>query len=532
MRDAESAAEVILIHLQGEASLAYTSPYENVRLGSIAACLAKAGLSVRLVDSALSGRSAEQCAELACTATRMVVIDFLYRTMSDGLKVCAHLRDTCAEGVLVAAVGEAAEACSRHLVDSGLVDLVPLGDPEPVLLATLRAGQTAAGESRPVAVADRAQLDLAPLRPHLGAALRLRRVIDISSSRGCTYHCKFCTVAGQAVGISHAGPRWRFRSAEAVVDEIVDLVKRSGVSRFQFVDDNFLAGGSLGRERARAIAAALRARGTQINFSMYARADCLDLQLIRELAEAGLVQVYVGLESGSSRVLERLGKRIDPRHAAAALHNLSDVGVRAVNSYICFEQRQEPQDLTETLDFMIATGTQEGFSTGGLIPMPGTQSRRELESAGLLGECVPDSYSPASAVHQKVRFLDPRLAQIHDFICAVESCLDRDVGWSNLIAGYHRFNDELGVAGCPPELAELAASHRRVREVECALLRDQLAAGLPTAKDVKPFADALTELSSSRHARGQTLTKRWSDDESGLGDASDRVCQMRGVVSS
>jgi hypothetical protein len=477
--------------------LAYGSPYENLRLGAVATCLVTEGYSVRLVDSALERLSHSSCVEIATQARSVVVVDLLFRNIVKALDLCRSVRASRGSAVHIIAIGEAAESCAEAILATGSVDAIPRGDPEQVVLAAmLRSHPGPAGthrpDPRPRAAITAQQLASPPLRPHLAAALRHRPVLDVSSSRGCSYRCSFCIIGAAAEhnrrGIS---PPWRPRPAVAVVDEILRLHRTTGVDRVQFVDDNYLAGGLQGRDRALRIAALLRRAGCPVSYSIYARADSLDDALIAELSSSGLRQVYLGLESGSLAVLERLGKRLDPQVALHATGTLHGHGVRVVASFIVFEPRQDLVELDQTLEFMQDAGVVSGFSGGSLIPLPGTRTHAEL----LAGDLLTGS-DQVWGVESQPRFTDERLGTAAALIQQLESTLDdRGEVFSSLVMAYHRLNDHLDCVSAGPGQDRLDQAHTRMRAAEVALLRGWIAAGArePHPDTSSDWADAVID---------------------------------------
>jgi anaerobic magnesium-protoporphyrin IX monomethyl ester cyclase len=155
-------------------------------------------------------------------------------------------------------------------------------------------------------------------------------IVNILSSRGCTHHCAFCSIAAwhRVCG----GERLRQRSIEQVADEMSELYSQ-GVRLYNFHDDNFFS--STKEEsfaRFRALRKELRRRRIgRIGFAVKARPDDVDEEIFRYLKEIGLFRVFLGVEAGTAESLKRLGRGQTLADNDRAL----DI-VNGLNIHVCF----------------------------------------------------------------------------------------------------------------------------------------------------------------------------------------------------
>ncbi len=165
------------------------------------------------------------------------------------------------------------------------------------------------------------------------------------TSRGCQYRCRFC-----AANVA-CGQQVRYQSAERVLDDLERLVRDYGVPAVSFLDDNFVAN----RPRLTAICEGIlqRPRLRALPWACQARADCVDVNLLRLMKKAGCVQVAFGLESGSQRMLTYLKKGAitveDGRRAVAAC---KEVGVRSMATFMIGSPTETRDDVLETFAFI------------------------------------------------------------------------------------------------------------------------------------------------------------------------------------
>ena len=128
--------------------------------------------------------------------------------------------------------------------------------------------------------------------------------ITMNTSRGCAFRCKFCSVI-------KIWPGYRCFSAEKIVDEIINLmnnytVNGSKINSIYFREDNF----TISRERVLRFCELMKEQKPDIEWAVESRVDTLDEELLEEMYDAGCRGILIGVESGSQRVLDAIGKNI------------------------------------------------------------------------------------------------------------------------------------------------------------------------------------------------------------------------------
>jgi radical SAM superfamily enzyme YgiQ (UPF0313 family) len=125
-----------------------------------------------------------------------------------------------------------------------------------------------------------------------------KTIIPIQTSRGCPFHCSFCSVTGMF------GKAYRFRSTENVIEELYRYNRKNNF--IFFYDDNFTAN----RRRAKALLRRMIEEKFMFKWSTQVRVDIAkDPELIRLMKEAGCHTLYIGLESVNPKSLKSMKKQ-------------------------------------------------------------------------------------------------------------------------------------------------------------------------------------------------------------------------------
>jgi anaerobic magnesium-protoporphyrin IX monomethyl ester cyclase len=151
----------------------------------------------------------------------------------------------------------------------------------------------------------------------------------ILSSRGCPFDCEFCSVHPVY------GHKWRGRSAKNVLSEIQYVVKRFGINKIEFEDNNL----TLNKNRAVEILQGiikLNEEGYVLNWSAPngLRIDTLDKELIELIARSKCKKVFLALEHGDKEMLEIMNKKLDLQKAYEIIKMVIDYKISVGLYYI------------------------------------------------------------------------------------------------------------------------------------------------------------------------------------------------------
>ncbi|MFI7430580.1 B12-binding domain-containing radical SAM protein [Micromonospora sp. NPDC049836] len=176
------------------------------------------------------------------------------------------------------------------------------------------------------------------------------RVLHTITSYGCPHGCSFCVEPTQSLR------RWRGRDPGRVVDQFEQLIRMYQPRVLSLHDPNF----SSSPQRVADIVSEILRRGLRCSIlcDMRARdvlrlADLMDLQRLRE---AGFDSIFLGLESGSDRMLALLRKGSTAQDAIDACVLLDRAGITTLASFMHDIPGETAEDSAQTFELLGTIG--------------------------------------------------------------------------------------------------------------------------------------------------------------------------------
>jgi anaerobic magnesium-protoporphyrin IX monomethyl ester cyclase len=200
----------------------------------------------------------------------------------------------------------------------------------------------------------------------LTAASPTLRGTSVIASRGCPFSCTYC----QPTLDKLFGKRLRRRPVPHVIEELRELQEVYRLDAFMLEDDTFIAHNGWATEFAQM----LRQSGLRFSWGCNVRADLVvkGPHLMEEMARSGLVQVNMGIESGSQRILDEVynkGITVDQvREAAQICKNL---GLRIGGYFMLGAPGETRAEVCHTISYAARLPIDEAaFNI--TTPLPGT----------------------------------------------------------------------------------------------------------------------------------------------------------------
>ena len=199
----------------------------------------------------------------------------------------------------------------------------------------------------------------------------------IQTSRGCPFQCEFCDI------IVIFGRKPRIKTTEMVISEI-QAQHDQGVRVIFLVDDNFIGNKKAAKVILRAIVAWQRENGYPLSFFTEASLDLAeDDELMRLMAEAGMVAVFIGIESPDEEALRETKKfqNVRPGSMIDKVKKVQDAGLEVYAGMIVGFDKDDATVFDRQYEFLQEARV-VGAMAGMLSAIPKTPLYARLEAEG------------------------------------------------------------------------------------------------------------------------------------------------------
>ena len=360
--------------------------YPSLGLLTLGAYLRHAGVAVEMVDLTFERDTRAVGAALRRLRPHVVGVHTKTLTAERACEVARLARE--AGAVAVAGGPDAATRPDLYLREG--FDLVVPGEGEPTLVeiaerasaeeslvgipGTIAGGLTGAvrGPSRPLLRhLDELPLpawDLLDMDRYLGVWERAtgERRAAVLTSRGCPFDCSWCSKPT-------FGRSFRQQSPARVLAELRALKELYRVDYVRFCDDVF----GISRPWLEELLRGMRAQRLGLKWECLARVDLLKPDLLAGMRELGLERVYVGVESGSQKMLDLMNRGTKLRQVERTAEALRAAGVRQFWFLMLGYPGETEEDIEATLRLFRRFSPEE-YSVSIAVPIPGTRFYRTV----------------------------------------------------------------------------------------------------------------------------------------------------------
>lgn len=172
--------------------------------------------------------------------------------------------------------------------------------------------------------------------------------VTVIAGRGCKYNCRFCQPAERSI----FGSKVRRRSVDNVIEELRLLRKKLNFQSLMIHDD------CLTEDRPWVLEFCDKYRRERFRqpFVCQTRADiiCTNDNMVKAMADAGLVMFLIGFESGNQRILNLLRKGTKVEHNYKANEVCKRYGIRVWANYMLGIPTETKGEALDTLKMIKA----------------------------------------------------------------------------------------------------------------------------------------------------------------------------------
>ena len=242
-------------------------------------------------------------------------------------------------------------------------DYVIRGEADYQLPALLSKLQIAKEKERILSILEPQDIDLIPFPDRDALPIQSYHyqinnepAMSILTSRSCPFSCGYCAKISN---------KYRAQSAYRTVAEIKHINEKYGIKAIMIFDDIFI----LDKKRLKEIAWLLK--GKDFIFRCFGRANLLTKEICAILKEMNVVEVGIGIESGSDEILKINMKGTSREQNFQAVKNLRDMDIR-VKAFIIVGLPGETSKTIEETRSWIAIAKPDDIDFSVFQPMPGS----------------------------------------------------------------------------------------------------------------------------------------------------------------
>jgi len=341
-------------------------------LGYLAETLRDGGAEVRVIDAQLGYKRDDIVKELRDDKPDIVGFSFISYLPLSHARLVRAVREALPEAVLVAGgphISSLREQVLRDIpeLDYGIIldgerpllDLARGERPGDIPGLIYRDGDVVVMNKEDLVV----DIDTIPWPKYRDFQLdRYGYGISIVTSRGCPYRCIYCSC-------NVIGKKFRYRSAESVVDEVKYWYGK-GYREFGLQEDNptFI------KERMHEICDGIIKAGLDgavFQAGNGLRAEKVDEELLEHMYAAGFRRIAFGIESASDVVLKAMRKGLKVEQSDRAVRLACEKGFFVSLFFLIGTPGENWEELEKSFAFALKYPVSD-VSFYNLVPMPGT----------------------------------------------------------------------------------------------------------------------------------------------------------------
>jgi len=190
------------------------------------------------------------------------------------------------------------------------------------------------------------------------------------TSRGCPYVCSYCDR-------SVFRRTFRYNSAEYLYEHLRYLKERFGIRHVNFYDDQF----TFNRKRVEDFSRMMIDRPLGMTFNCAARAEHIDLELLRQMKEAGCWMISLGIETGDESLLARHRQNANLNLLAEKIRLIKRVGIRSKGLLMMGLPGETERSIRKSMNYVFSLPIDD-FNLTKFTPFPGSPLYERIHELG------------------------------------------------------------------------------------------------------------------------------------------------------
>jgi radical SAM superfamily enzyme YgiQ (UPF0313 family) len=254
-----------------------------------------------------------------------------------------HIKTVMGGGVFADQLAEGSENLAKFMeTTQDYLDHLIIGEGELLLLKLLKGELPSSQRLFTFTDIQRQILDLSAVEAVDMSDFDLRSYPYVVSyaSRSCPFQCSFCSETLQ-------WGKYRKKPPQKVLEELLQLYKRHGSQLFLLTD-------SLLNPVMTGLATEFVKAETVLYWEGWLRVDNQVCSLDNTLhwRRSGFYHARLGIESGSTQVLELMGKNITLDQIRASISALANAGIKTTTLWVVGHPGESEEDFQQTLDLI------------------------------------------------------------------------------------------------------------------------------------------------------------------------------------
>jgi hypothetical protein len=257
-----------------------------------------------------------------------------------------------------------------------------------------------------------------PARDLLPTVMRYGELPSVITSRGCGATCSFCAIP------AFSGMLWRMRSVGSIVDEVRQLHRDYGATRFHLIDDNLFGHTEQTHVKAVRLLDGLAAIPERVEFRAACRIDDVTPGALPKIKAAGITLLKLGVETLGEATQRHYKKLLPEDIVAGRIEDTLRAGIGISLGFIMFDPFCDMATIRRNFNFLLSFPQcwSRHLLRSRLEAYAGTAIEQHISRAGLAVS--------KSAFGTVWKFQDKEVKEFHDRFAQAARRLLLPVEWT------------------------------------------------------------------------------------------------------